>query len=219
MLKNIKWTAVLISVVYIVAGVLLVMYPSASADVICNIIGYALVLSGIVNIATYFMLDLKDSLFRNDFVIGIVLSLLGVLVIVEKDAFQTLIPFVLAIIIVASGFAKLQNAIDMMRLKVNKSWIQFVLALISIVFGLVIMFGKINGNDVLFTVIGVGLIYSGATDLYSTIYLSAKVKKYFKALEEAKHQQELKREGNVIDVPLENVAVENVSEEDQEEVK
>ncbi len=187
MFKNLKWTAVAISVVCILAGVLLVMFPGASADVISNIIGYSLILSGAVNVVTYFLLDLQVSLFRNDFVIGVVLCLLGILVIVEKEAFQNLIPFLLSIVIVASGVTKLQNAIDMRRLKAKKNMSQVVLALVSIVFGLFVMFGKINGTELLFTLIGAGFIYSGITDLYSTICVSSKVQKYYTEMEKEKY--------------------------------
>lgn len=200
MFKNLKWSAIIVSVVYMAVGVLLIMYPQASADVICDVIGYSMIISGVINIVTYFMLDLRTSLYRNDFVIGVVTALLGFLVIYQKHVFQGIIPFILSLIIVASGFSKIQDAIDAVRLGYKNGWVYIVMSLISLVIGLVIMFGKINGNELLFRVIGIGLLYSGISDMYSTIYLSSKIKMFVKHLEEAEKQARMKASDQVIDV-------------------
>lgn len=38
MLKNIKWSSLIMAAVYIVAGVLLVIYPQLSEELICDVI-------------------------------------------------------------------------------------------------------------------------------------------------------------------------------------
>lgn len=186
MLKHLKWGALISSIIYIAAGVLLIIYPEASAKVICDIIGIACIITGLISITTYFMLDIRESLYRNDFVSGVLIVLLGILIIYKKDEILKLIPFILGIVIFVSGFSKLQDGIDANRIGYKKSWIYIIMAAISIAFGLVIMFSlpASTTNKVMFTVIGAGLLYSGATDLYSTLYLSGKIKKFMKKVDD-----------------------------------
>lgn len=187
MLKDIKWKSILISVLYIAAGLLLVIYPKASADVICDVLGIACIAAGIINIASYFAMDLDHSLMRNDFVIGVMFIMVGALILYKKSLVFELVPFLLGAVITASGFMKLQDGIDAKRMGFQStSNIYIWLAIVSIILGIVIMFmlPASTATVTIFTLIGIGLIYSGATDLYSTVYLSAKIKKFRKTVEQ-----------------------------------
>ena len=62
MLKNLKWGAMITSIIYIVCGLLLIIFPEVSSKVICDIIGIACIVTGLISITTYFMLDLGESL-------------------------------------------------------------------------------------------------------------------------------------------------------------
>ena len=124
--------------------------------------------------------------------------LLGILVIYKKDVVLELIPFFLGIIIMASGFSKLQDGIDAKRIGYTKSWIYIALGVVSIVLGIVIMFimPTNTATNVLFILIGASLLYSGLTDLYSAVYLSNKINKFIKELETVAKDNA----GKVIDV-------------------
>ena len=111
MLKKLKWSVILYAIAEIAAGVLLIMYPALSSDVICYITGVGAIVFGLFSLVTYFLLGLEDSLFRNEFVHGIMALLAGIIIMVKKDFIIDLIPVVLGMIIVYSGFGKLQQAL------------------------------------------------------------------------------------------------------------
>ncbi len=184
-LKHFKWQSMIAAVLYLIVGLLLLFYPQNVADLICNLVGIGLMVYGAVLMISYFMMDLQDSLFRNDFVFGIVWILLGILVIKEKTVFQAMIPFIMGIMIISSGFLKLQDGIDASRMGYPKSWVYLIMAAISIVLGLVILFNLISANTVLYQIIGAGLVYCGVSDLYFTITLSSKIKKFVGKAEQA----------------------------------
>lgn len=179
-MKSFKWSSLAVAAAYLIAGFFLLFYPETSANIICTIIGWALIILGGLDVITYFMMEVQEALYRNDFTAGVVLILLGALVIAKKDLFQAIIPMVIAIVIIASGFSKLQDGIDAKRLGSSRGLSYVILAAVSIVFGLVIMFNPSFTNKVLFQLMGVALIYSGATDLYFTLYLSGKIRKFMK---------------------------------------
>ena len=160
MLDRMKWTSIAYSLLYIAAGILLLLYPGKMGELFCDLFGIALIIYGIISIVMYFMMDIRLSLFRNDFASGIIKILLGVMVIYHKDVFQALIPFLLAIAL--------------------------VLAAISIIAGIVIMFNLIPAEQLMLQVAGGALLYSGLTDLYTTLYLSGKIKKFMEAREKPK---------------------------------
>lgn len=184
-LKHFKWQSMIAAVLYLIVGLLLLFYPQSIADLICNLVGAGMIVYGAVLMISYFMMDLQDSLFRNDFVFGIVWILLGILVIKEKTVFQAMIPFIMGIMIISSGFLKLQDGIDAIRMGYPKSWAYLIMAAISIVLGLVILFNLISANALLYQIIGAGLVYCGISDLYFTITLSSKIKKFVGKAEQA----------------------------------
>ena len=171
MFKNVKWSALVTAILYTVAGVLLFIYPQMSENLICDVSGIAVIVLGLIHITSYFMMDLNESLYRNDFVEGVIIVLVGILVIYQKIVFQQLVPYVLAIVIIASGIMKLQDGIDAHRIGFPSTYIYLILASISIIFGLVVMFNLIPGGKLIYQVLGAGLAYSG-------IYLSGRIRKF-----------------------------------------
>ncbi|MBR2794921.1 MAG: DUF308 domain-containing protein, partial [Solobacterium sp.] len=116
MLKRMKWMSLIMALLYILFGIVLLLYPGQMADMICDLFGVALVAYGIINIVTYFMIDIRESLYRNDFAAGVIKILVGVMVIYYKETFQELMPFLLGLAIITSGVYKLQDGIDAARI-------------------------------------------------------------------------------------------------------
>ena len=198
MLKQIKWTDVLMSLAYVVAGVLLIIFPDVSANVISWIIGIALIVYGIVSLTAYFLADIRDTLYNNNFVIGLMTIVFGLVVIVKKDMIMNLIPFILGLVIVSSGLAKLHRSIIAYRIHYSASMTYGLLGVVSIILGLITMFflsGETTQN-IIFIVIGCGLVYSGLSDLFIQFFLANKFNHFLKDFERAFEKQER----NIVDV-------------------
>lgn len=214
MLKQVRWSSAVSSVAFIIAGILMIIYPNISASVVAYIIGIGFLVFGLINIIAYFLLDIHDVLHRNDFVIGLLALIFGLMVILKKDLIADLIPLILGLVIMTSGFTKLQRAVVSRRIGYSNSMIYVILAVISIVFGLVIIF-FLNGStmaNVLFIVIGVGLVYCGISDLFANFYLAAKFNKFVKDWENLKNQAD----GKVIDAETTNeTPVENTDSDEK----
>ena len=180
MLKKIKWTSVLLAIAEIAAGVLLIMFPALSSDVICYMVGVGACIFGIISLTQYFLLSLEDSLFRNEFVIGIMSLLAGILIMVKKELIIDLVPIVLGMLIVLSGFIKLQRAVVAMRIHYDKALYYGIMGVIAIVLGLVIMFvlSPVKTQEIIFRTIGGGLVYCGVSDLITVFLLAGKFHKF-----------------------------------------
>ena len=186
MLKQLKWSQILMSVCYIILGVLLIIFPDISGKVISYVLGGSAVVYGIVNLTIYFLLNVKDSLYRNEFIIGIASIVFGLLVILKSDIIVSLVPLLLGLIIMFSGFINLQKGVVAYRIGYNRSMVYVLISAVSIIFGIAIMFflsGK-TATEVLFMVIGAGLVYSGGSDLVATLVLANKMNAFIKAFEQ-----------------------------------
>ena len=181
-LKSLKWNSIIGSILMILLGVVLIFFPSLSLNVISNMIGISAIVGGIFSIIRYFMIDLKESFYRNDFLNGVIMLVIGALVVFKPSFFISLIPLMLGIVILFSGISKLQDGISAKRLGYQNSTSYILLGVINIIFGLVILFNPFSAANVMFMIIGVGLIYSGVSDLYVTIFLTKRFKDFYKNL-------------------------------------
>lgn len=188
MLKQIKWGAIGLAAAEIAAGILLVMFPALSSDVICYLVGVGACIYGVINLVQYFFMKLEDSLYRNEFVIGVMALLFGMIIMLKKNLIIDLIPVVLGMIIVLSGFIKFQRAVVAFRIRYDKAVYYACLGFISIIIGIVIMFvlGPQQTQELIFLVIGSGLIYCGVSDLITILFLAGKFHKYIQDFEEGR---------------------------------
>ncbi len=173
--NKLKTENVLGACAMIVIGVLLFIFPTEVQNLIKNTIAIVLVILGLVKVVKYFRsqhagntvdgLNEYDS--PVDLIVGIVLIVLAGVV---AWALVKFIPTVLGIIVLVSGLIKLDQAMSLKKSGGNAGLVM-ILALISVVFGILCIFHPSFINDILIQLIGVGLIYGGVSDLFTTGYV------------------------------------------------
>lgn len=178
MLKELKWEAILTGVLYILLGIVALVIPETMQKTLGYLIGIVLIVAGLISIICYLLRDAKENYYHNEFVFGLVGMVLGAAVLYKVEVIISLIPFILGILVLFSGCSKLQDAIDLKRLGYG-SWIgMLVVAVINIILGIVLICNPFQAAIVLFRVLGVGLIISGVSDCFSTIYFARKFHKF-----------------------------------------
>lgn len=188
-MKKIKWSSIIIAICYIVAGILFFLDENLTREIVCSWIGYSLLVIGVLSLISYFLHPKNVSFLKNEFRDGLIVITLGIMTLIRKDLFIELVYFVLAIIIVISGYKKLQDCVDAWRLGFKNFILYLVLASISIVIGLIVMLDPTIAIKPLHRLIGGGLLYSGVSDLISTIFISSKMYSYIKNIEDSKVEE------------------------------
>ncbi|MBW9212598.1 MULTISPECIES: DUF308 domain-containing protein [Terrabacteria group] len=183
-----KNMSILSATLYILIGSVMALFPGMSAQLLSISVGLVFVIIGVILLTTYFVLDIDKILYRNDFVFGILSILAGLVIIIQKDLILTLIPIVLGLVIMSSGLMKLQKAVVAHRIKSNQEMTYFILSVVALILGLVVIFilAGHQSQQVLFIVIGIGLIYAGISDLFALFVLE---NSYKKAVETLKNPQ------------------------------
>ena len=178
MLKELKWEAILTGVLYILLGIVALVIPETMQKTLGYLIGIILIVAGLVSIICYLLRDARENYYHNEFVFGLVGMVVGAAVLYKVEVIISLIPFILGILVLFSGCSKLQDAIDLKRLGYG-SWAgMLVVAAINIILGIVLICNPFKAAIVLFRVLGVGLILSGASDCFSTIYFARKLRRF-----------------------------------------
>lgn len=202
-MKNIKWSSIIIAVCYIAIGVLFFADANLTKDAICAWMGYGLLIVGALYIVSYFFKPKNESFYNNDFRDGLIIITIGILPLAKKDVFLGFVYLAIAIIIMVSGYNKLQDCVNAWRLGLKYGLLYFVLASISIVLGLVIIMNGDMTTKQLHNLIGASLMFSGASDLISTLFLSRKMQKYNDIIEKQKVEEpkeEIVEENNTPEV-------------------
>lgn len=177
-LKQMKWQSLMTSALYIIMGIVLIVFPETTATTLCYVVGISGVVIGVFTVLAYLFRDVQKNYYRNDFVSGMMEILLGAFVLYKAQLVIDLIPFILGIFIVFSGINKLQNCIDVRRMGYGNGLLFFILAMINIVVGIILIIDPFGAVKVLFMVIGAGLVFSGITDTVATLYMAQKVKEF-----------------------------------------
>lgn len=183
--KEAKWQNLIGNAIYIIMGIVLLVFPEASAKTFCYVIGIAAIVIGVFTILIYLFREVQKNYYRNDFVLGAMEILLGAVVLYKADLIVSLIPYILGILVVFSGILKLQTTIDVRRMRIGTELVFLILSLINIVWGVVLildpfrafMEDQVAALRLLFIFIGIGLLFSGISDTISTLYMSRMVRR------------------------------------------
>lgn len=186
-IKNLKWNLIVLAIVLIALGIVLIANPDATLEFICYMLAVLLIVVGTVSLVNYLRKDVAGMIYRYDLVVGLCTILGAVLVLIKIEDIKDLIPVVLGFIITSSGILKMQNSVDMLRLKHGKWYISFALAMINIVVGIVLLINPFKEETTLILMVGIALVYSGLSDLFVTISVS-------KALSDLNTRLEMDRE-------------------------
>jgi uncharacterized membrane protein HdeD (DUF308 family) len=178
MLKELKWDAMLKGVLYILLGFVALVVPETMEKTLGYLLGIVLIVAGGVSIIGYLIREAHENYYRNDFVYGLAGIVIGIIVLLKVEIIISLIPLLLGILVTISGCAKLQDVVDMKRMNYGNWVLMLILSLINLALGLVLIFNPFKAAELLFRIIGIGLIYSGVTDCVTTIYFANKYKDY-----------------------------------------
>ena len=136
-LKTIKFEIIIVSIALFVLGLLLVIFPTASQEIICKGIGVALCVWGVLRLINYFRIAGSEILGSYGLVQGVTLLAFGMFFVIKPGFIAVFLGTALAIIIIVDGILKLQYAVDFYHLESDKWWIELIGAVVMVVIGII----------------------------------------------------------------------------------
>ena len=175
--QKIKSGMLISGAVLIVAGLVLLFFPVTTTKMIAYIAAAMLLFMGIGQIIGYFRYEPGSGRYSSGLVLAIFLMIVGLLIYYKAEVVVSIIPIILGVVILFSGFSKLQQAVDLARMKARRWTTVLATACLNLILGGVI-FNPFSTAMTLLRFVGIGLLYSGISDIVSTLYISRETKNY-----------------------------------------
>lgn len=169
--KNIKRELIFADIAMLVLGLLMVILPKHSPDVICITAGIFIGIWGLIKLVTYFAAKKTAPFTSFGLVEGATLAGFAVFFILSPQVLKDFIEIVLAIILLISAVMKIQYTVDFLRLKEKLWYIPLIGAVAAIALGVFIFIDPFN-NHWLMLYIGISFLVNGAWDILCVILLS-----------------------------------------------
>lgn len=183
MLKRFFKSSIITSLILLGLGLLLIFQAEATIKSISYIIGGILVAIGILAIIRFIRNNSKTTTESLDIVYGTVTVILGILIITNPEAIASILPFVIGIGIIINGATKLQYALELKAHNNNLWKTTMIVAIISTIFGLVLIFNPFKGAIALTRLIGIIITIYSILDIISTISIKRNVTAIQKSIE------------------------------------
>ncbi|MCR4791359.1 MAG: DUF308 domain-containing protein [Lachnospiraceae bacterium] len=175
---RLKPTAAFYGLICMIIGIIDLVNPERMLNIIAYALGISSIVCGVIFVIVYLKRDVKYNLANNDFLSGLIAIAIGAVVLVKWKEFMALIPIILGALIVVSGCIKLQDSIDLKKMRHPMFSAMLIMALVFIIFGAILVANPFESEVLLMRLIGVALLISGMTDLIVSIYFEH-VKKLF----------------------------------------
>lgn len=175
-IKKYEGYSIFISVLMIILGLILVINPIKSLEVIVIAFSIIMIINGISSFITYFTTSKEDRLFSLDLIIGMSTILYGILVFIFRLDLINILPIVLGVWIIISNLFKLQLSINLISVE-GSGFIGLVLiSILMIILGVVLIINPFGSSIVITQLAGILLLITEVINLIESIYVLIKIK-------------------------------------------
>ena len=184
-MKSFFKSSIFTSVLLFILGLLLIFESEVTIATISYIIGAVLVAAGTFAFIRYIGKN-KNGIDTSelDILYGIVTIILGIMIITNPHAIASIIPIILGIAIIISSAVKIQYAFDLKNSN-NDLWkTTMVIAIISTICGVVLLFNPFTGAVIIMRVVGIFILIYAILDIISTLIIKKNVEGFKKVIRE-----------------------------------
>lgn len=177
-LKRFRVSFIVLSILYVLLGLMLIIWPQISLAAICKFIGTVILILGVVRVINFFTNEEFRGSSRLDLANGLLNILLGLFMLISPESLVKALPIILGIVIIVDSMIRLQLSIELKMGRYENWWIGFVLAILTAIFGTVLVFNPFAGSIILGRFLGIGLAADGIVNLWILISLRRRLKDF-----------------------------------------
>ena len=170
-LKKSGWTDIIISLIFILFGIMLISRPEAIVSVISILLGAIFIVMGVLKIIDYYSNGKQDNYL---IAISVVMILIGIIIMFCADIILSAFRILIAIWIIYSGILNLQTTIVWKDYKSRLWLLTLLLSIATIGVGIYIL---VNTGAILQT-IGIAILIYGIVNIIESFIFIKKVDNY-----------------------------------------
>lgn len=175
----------IVSLSYLMLGLVLLFYPGFSMLTLCYIFGVITLVYGVYHIVVYFMKEGTSTLFRLDFVVGLIAVAASLWMLVRPTGILKVLPIILGAFVVLSALMKLQYSIDLKKLAYDRWWLVLIFALVCLGLGGLLLARPFASAKTMTRVIGGVLALDGIAGIWTMVCISLQLRQIYKAEKKA----------------------------------
>ena len=157
---------IVMSILFMILGICLIIWPDCSMAVFCTAVGIMLIAYGCIKIIGYFSRDFYCLAFQFDLAFGILLMAVGVIMIARKNFAVDLIFSVFGILILADALFKIQMSVDAKRFGLALWWQILLIALATGVIGVLVFIRPFEAAATMMALVGFSILLEGLLNLW-----------------------------------------------------
>ncbi len=170
-LKKSGWTDIIISLIFIIFGIMLISRPEAIVSVISILLGAIFIVMGVLKIIDYYSNGKQDNYL---IAISVVMILIGIIIMFCADIILSAFRILIAIWIIYSGILNLQTTIVWKDYKSRLWLLTLLLSIATIGVGIYIL---VNSGAIMQT-IGIAILVYGIVNIIESFIFIKKVDNY-----------------------------------------
>ena len=137
--KRIKWSTLLSAVLTLVIGIFLLVRPDAAVVTISLIVGWMLLISGVVSAVLFFAGKTFGFAYLN-IILGVIGIALGLWIVIDPAFIANFIMVLLGILMLVHGAVDLQSSFELKKIGGRRWGLDMVFALITMALGVLVIF-------------------------------------------------------------------------------
>ena len=169
-LKIAKNGYIIMSILFVILGLGLVIWPDCSLKLFCTLIGIMLIAYGCIKIVGYFSKDSYCLAFQFDLAFGILMMAVGVIIIARREQIVNLIFAIFGVLILADALFKIQMSMDAKRFGLNLWWRILIIAILTGILGFLLLIRPFDAAEVMMILFGVSFLFEGILNLCVAVY-------------------------------------------------
>ena len=190
--REVKKSYCILSVAYLVLGVVLLIWPDISVHTFCFVFGIGMIIYGGAHLIIYFTKDRFMTIMQPDLVIGVVCAATGSYILIKMEYMLEIIPFAMGIAALLGGISKIQHSLDLKKLGAGNWPVLSVGALVMLGFGAVLIANPFDEQQKLVVIlIGISLLFDGTGNLLAIMWIAIKFRRLKKITPEDQDAQQI----------------------------
>ena len=172
MLKNLKLSFIISSILYMALGIVLLLWKDTTLNIICYAFGGITLFYGFSRLTSYLGTRENSSVLQADNFIGILMIGLGIFLLMNRSIIESILPIVLGLFVIFNSIIKLQYAFELKGVFYEKWWILLFLGITTAVLGAVVCINKFPTPDISLLVMGAVLVADGLSNIFTVAFAS-----------------------------------------------
>ncbi|MCM1039361.1 MAG: DUF308 domain-containing protein [Ruminococcus sp.] len=175
-MKKILHNEVVSSLIMIILGIILMVWPGETMDIACMVIGCGLIIAGVIGLAVLFIRRKKngEENISKDSVIttlkSVIIIIVGIVLIAKMKTVVSILPFIMGILIIVNSAVNIMQTI--LNKDQNSKWIVSLIAsLVTAIIGILMIANPFGAAVSQIFIMGLGLTVGGISNLINGLII------------------------------------------------